>query len=152
MPVRVQHGDFNLNAELTRLRAGRPEIGALVAFVGTVRDMGAGGAVARMELEHYPDMTEAALEEIAAQAMRRWPVTDVLVVHRIGALNACDQIVLAAVAAPHRGDAFAACEYVMDYLKTRAPFWKKEHTADGGRWVEAREQDQAALARWERPQ
>ena len=151
MPVRLQHEDFDLNAELARLRAGRPEIGAMVAFVGTVRDMGAGGAVALMELEHYPGMTEAALEDIAALAMRRWPVTDVLVVHRIGALQACEQIVLAAVAAPHRGDAFAACEFVMDYLKTRAPFWKKEYSADGARWVEAREQDEAALRRWERP-
>lgn len=149
MPVRLQHEDFDLNAELARLRAGRPEIGAVVAFVGTVRDMGAGGPVALMELEHYPGMTEAALDEISAQAMLRWPGSEVLVVHRIGALKACEQIVLAAVAAPHRGDAFAACEFVMDYLKTRAPFWKKEWGAAGARWVEAREHDEAALARWE---
>lgn len=149
MPVRVQYEDFDLSAELALLRAGRAEIGALVAFVGTVRDMGAGGPVALMELEHYPGMTEAALEDIAAQARLRWPVTDVLIVHRIGVLHACAQIVLAAVAAPHRGDAFGACAFVMDYLKARAPFWKKECGAGGARWVDAREQDEAALARWE---
>ncbi len=151
MPVRVQHEDFDLNVELARLRAGRPDTGAIVAFVGTVRDMSAHAAVSVMELEHYPGMTEAALEDIAAQAGARWPLIDVLVVHRVGRLDAGEQIVLAAVAARHRGEAFAACEFVMDYLKTRAPFWKKEFTENGAHWVDARDADETAVARWNLP-
>lgn len=149
MPVRLQAGDFDLGAELRSLRAGRPDIGAVVAFVGTVRDMGQDGTVAVMELEHYPGMTEQALEDIVAEAKRRWRLTEVLVVHRIGPLIASEQIVLAAVAARHRGEAFAACEFVMDHLKSRAPFWKKEFTEHGPRWVDARAADEAAVARWD---
>lgn len=148
MPVRVQSEDFDLSTELARLRAGHPDAGATVAFVGTVREMNEGGKVSLMELEHYPGMTEAALEDIVAQARRRWQLIDVLIVHRVGPLHGCEQIVLAAVAARHRGAAFAACEFVMDYLKTRAPFWKKESTGQGARWVNARVSDETALARW----
>lgn len=151
MPVRVQREDFDLSTELAALRAGRSGIGAVVAFVGTVREMGDGGAVSQMELEHYPGMTEAVLDEIAGEARRRWPLIDITVVHRIGQLQAHEQIVLAAVAARHRGQAFAACEFVMDYLKTRAPFWKKESTGQGMRWVDARDADEAALAKWNLP-
>jgi molybdopterin synthase catalytic subunit len=150
MGVRVQTGDFDVSAELARLRAGHPGAGAVVAFVGTVRELSDGGAIAALELEHYPGMTEAALEEIAAEARRRWPVIDVAIVHRVGRLRGSEQIVLAAVAARHRGDAFAACEFVMDILKTRAPFWKKETTPRGAHWVDARASDDAAAARWER--
>ena len=149
MPVRVQYEDFDLSAEVARLRAGHPDTGAVVAFVGTVREMSDSGAVSMMELEHYPGMTEAALEDIAARASRRWPLIDILVVHRIGQLQGSEQIVLAAVAARHRAQAFAACEFVMDHLKTRAPFWKKEANGQAMRWVDAREADEAALARWE---
>ena len=148
MSVRVQYEDFDLSTEVARLRAGHPETGAVVAFVGTVRELGDGDAIAGLELEHYPGMTEKALEEIAGQARRRWALIDIVVVHRIGALRASDQIVLVAVATRHRGDAFAACEFVMDYLKTQAPFWKKETTDQGSRWVDARASDDAALARW----
>lgn len=150
MRVRVQHEDFDLSSEVAQLRAGHPDVGAVVAFVGTVREMNDGSPVAGMELEHYPGMTEAALEAIATEAGRRWTLTDILVIHRIGALQGREQIVLAAVAARHRGQAFAACEFVMDHLKTRAPFWKKEAGADGARWVEARAADEAALAKWDR--
>ncbi len=146
--VRVQAGDFDLNAEVSALRARNPKIGAVACFVGTVRDLNDGETVAAMELEHYPGMTEKALERIAADACRRWPGIDVTIVHRVGKLYPLDQIVLVATVAAHRGDAFASCEFVMDYLKTQAPFWKKETTADGERWVDARSADDAALARW----
>lgn len=132
MTVRVQQEDFDLTTELARLRAGRSATGAVVAFVGTVREMNGSAEVSSMELEHYPGMTEATLETIVADALRRWPLIDILVVHRIGRLRGCDQIVLTAVAARHRGEGFAACEFVMDYLKTRAPFWKKEANQNGG--------------------
>lgn len=148
MRVRVQREDFDLSTEVALLRAGHRDIGAVLAFVGTVREMNGTGAVSHMELEHYPGMTEAALEDIVLEASRRWSVSDILVIHRIGSLQASDQIVLTAVAARHRGEAFAACEFVMDYLKTRAPFWKKERTAQGARWVEARASDEASLAKW----
>ncbi|HEY8605545.1 MAG TPA: molybdenum cofactor biosynthesis protein MoaE [Noviherbaspirillum sp.] len=148
MPVRVQAEDFDLGREVTALRAGRPAVGAVAAFVGTVRDMNDGASVRTMELEHYPGMTEQALEEIAAEARRRWPIIDALVIHRVGPLQPMDQIVLVATVAGHRGDAFAACEFIMDYLKTKAPFWKKEHGPDGARWVDARVTDDQALARW----
>ncbi|CAN0621373.1 molybdopterin synthase catalytic subunit [Burkholderia multivorans] len=146
--VRVQAGDFDLNAEVSALRARNPKIGAVACFVGTVRDLNDGETVAAMELEHYPGMTEKALERIAVDACRRWPGIDVTIVHRVGKLYPLDQIVLVATVAAHRGDAFASCEFVMDYLKTQAPFWKKETTADGERWVDARSADDAALARW----
>lgn len=147
--MRVQTQDFDVSAELASLRAGHPDAGAVVAFVGTVRELDGAGTVSALELEHYPGMTEAALGDIAAQARRRWPVIDIAIVHRVGLLRASEQIVLAAVAARHRGDAFAACEFVMDILKTRAPFWKKEATPGGMRWVDARASDDTAAARWE---
>lgn len=147
--MRVQTQDFDVSTELASLRSGHPDAGAVVAFVGTVRELDGAGTVSALELEHYPGMTEAALGDIAAQARRRWPVIDIAIVHRVGLLRASEQIVLAAVAARHRGDAFAACEFVMDILKTRAPFWKKEATPGGMRWVDARASDDAAAARWE---
>ena len=151
MPVRVQHEDFDVGAEIGRLRAGDPRIGAVASFVGVVRDLNEGADVATMALEHYPGMTEKALTAIVDQAKARWDLYDVLVVHRIGELKPADQIVLVAVTSAHRGDAFAACEFIMDYLKTRAPFWKKEVTGTGERWVDARVADDAAAARWEAP-
>ena len=146
--VRVQTGDFDLSAEVARLRAGNPAVGAVVAFVGTVRDMNDGLCVSTLELEHYPGMTEQALADICGRAARRWPLLACTVVHRVGPLAPMDQIVLVACAASHRGEAFAACEFIMDYLKTEAPFWKKESTPDGERWVDARASDDRALARW----
>lgn len=148
MPVRVQTADFDLTTEVAQLRAANPSIGAVACFVGTVRDLNDGSTVAEMELEHYPGMTEKALEAIVADAKKRWPGIDVLIVHRVGRLRPLDQIVLAATTAAHRGDAFASCEFVMDYLKTQAPFWKKEQTESGAHWVDARVSDDAALARW----
>lgn len=148
MPVRVQTEDFDLSTEVAQLRAHNPSIGAVACFVGTVRDLNDGSSVAGMELEHYPEMTEKALEAIVAQAQERWPGIDVLIVHRVGKLAPLDQIVLVATTSKHRGDAFASCEFVMDYLKTEAPFWKKEETEHGARWVDARSSDDAALARW----
>jgi len=147
--VRVQAGDFDLGHEVARLRAGDARIGAVVSFVGTVRDLNDGAQVAAMELEHYPGMTEKSLEDIAAQARARWPLCGTLLIHRVGPLLPLDQIVLVACSAAHRGDAFAACEFIMDYLKTDAPFWKKEQTPDGARWVDARVTDDTAKARWE---
>jgi molybdopterin synthase catalytic subunit len=147
--VRVQTGDFDLGLEVARLREGDARVGAVVAFVGTVRDLNDGAQVAAMELEHYPGMTEKALDDIAAQAAVRWPLFATLVIHRVGPLLPLDQIVLVAVTAAHRGDAFAACEFIMDYLKTDAPFWKKEDTPDGARWVDARVTDDTARARWQ---
>jgi molybdopterin synthase catalytic subunit len=148
MPVRVQTEDFDLTTEVAQLRARNPAIGAVACFVGTVRDLNEGSTVATMELEHYPGMTEKALENIVAEAQRRWPGIEALVVHRVGKLAPLDQIVLVATTSMHRGDAFASCEFVMDYLKTAAPFWKKEETEQGARWVDARVADDAALARW----
>ena len=148
MPVRVQREDFDAGYEIARLRAQDPRVGAVASFIGVARDVNDGERVAAMTLEHYPGMTERALEDIVAQAKRRWDVIDVLVIHRVGELKPLDQIVLVAVTGSHRGEAFAACEFVMDYLKTEAPFWKKETTPDGTRWVEARESDDAARARW----
>ncbi len=149
--VRVQAGDFDLGHEVARLRANDARIGAVVSFVGTVRDLNDGAKVSEMELEHYPGMTEKSLEEIAARASERWPLYGTLVIHRVGPLAPLDQIVLVACSAAHRGDAFAACEFIMDYLKTEAPFWKKEQTPDGARWVDARVSDDSAKARWEAP-
>lgn len=148
MTVRIQTADFDVSAEIAALRRGNPKIGAVASFVGVVRDVNEGDAVAGMTLEHYPGMTEHAIEEIVTQARGRWRVLDALVVHRIGRLKPQDQIVLVVVAGEHRGHAFAACEFIMDYLKTRAPFWKKETTATGERWVEARASDDIAAERW----
>ena len=150
MAVRVQTEDFDLSTEVANLRSNTPKVGAVVTFVGTVRDLNDGEHVAEMELEHYPGMTEKALEAIVTEARGRWDIYDALVIHRVGPLKPCDQIVLVAVTSAHRGEAFAACEFIMDYLKTRAPFWKKEATADGGRWVDARETDDSAAARWQK--
>src|SRR3954463_15235426 len=148
MPVRVQTEDFDTGREISQLRSGDARVGAVAAFVGVVRDMNDGSKVADMELEHYPGMTEKAITEIIGQAKSRWNIFEVLVVHRIGRLKPTDQIVLVVVTSAHRGDAFAACEFVMDYLKTRAPFWKKERTAQGSRWVDARVSDDLAAERW----
>lgn len=149
MTVRVQQADFDVGAELTALRGSDARVGALASFLGLVRDLNDGASVAEMTLEHYPGMTEKALEEIVAEAKGRWDIYDALVIHRVGPLKPCDQIVLVAVTSAHRGEAFAACEFIMDYLKTRAPFWKKEVTPAGGRWVDARETDDTAAARWQ---
>jgi molybdopterin synthase catalytic subunit len=148
MTVRVQAEDFDVGAESAALRRNNPAIGAIASFVGIVRDVNEGDAVSEMTLEHYPGMTEKAIEEIIDQARGRWDVIEGLVVHRVGVLKPTDQIVLVIIASGHRGDAFAACEFVMDFLKTRAPFWKKEHTAHGTRWVDARVTDDIAAERW----
>ncbi|MEY4120764.1 MAG: molybdopterin synthase catalytic subunit MoaE [Pseudomonadota bacterium] len=149
MPVRIQTEDFNLSQEIKQLRAGDARVGAVASFVGTVRDRNDGSEVAAMTLEHYPGMTEKSLEEIIEKAKARWDIFDVLIIHRVGPLNIEDQIVLTAVTSAHRGEAFAACEYVMDYLKTLAPFWKKEDTPEGARWVDARLSDDEALKKWQ---
>ena len=151
MTVRVQTEDFDINAEIAALRRGNPKIGAIASFIGVVRDVNDGDAVTEMALEHYPGMTEKSIEDIIGQARARWNVLDALVIHRIGTLKPLDQIVLVIVTGGHRGDAFAACEFLMDYLKTRAPFWKKEVTPEGARWVDARSSDDEAAARWEGP-
>ena len=150
MTVRVQEADFDVGAELTALRAGDARIGALASFVGLVRDVSHGVGVSEMTLEHYPGMTEKALTAIVDEAKMRWEIYGALVIHRVGPLRPCDQIVLVAVISAHRGEAFAACEFIMDYLKTRAPFWKREATPDGARWVDARDSDDAAAERWQR--
>ena len=150
MTVRVQTADFDAGREIAALRAGDPRVGAVASFIGTVRDVNDASSVATMTLEHYPGMTEKALAAIVAEARARFDILDALVVHRVGELAPTDQIVLVVVTSAHRGDAFDACRFVMDYLKTRAPFWKKERTADGTRWVDARASDDAAAARWER--
>lgn len=148
MSVRVQEADFDLGAELAGLRAGDARVGALASFVGLVRDINEGAGVSEMTLEHYPGMTEKALEEIVVEAKSRWEIYNALVIHRVGPLKPCDQIVLVAVTSAHRGEAFAACEFIMDYLKTRAPFWKQEQTPEGARWVDARDKDDSAAQRW----
>ena len=149
MPVRVQTEDFDVGHELAALRDGDPAVGAVAAFIGTVRDVNADASVSGMTLEHYPGMTEKALDAIVAEAKARWNILQALVIHRVGPLKPADQIVLVGVTSAHRGEAFAACEFIMDYLKTRAPFWKKEETASGTRWVEARASDDDAAARWQ---
>lgn len=146
--ISVQTEDFDLGAEVRLLRQENPAIGAVVAFVGLVRDLNDGDRVAAMTLEHYPGMTEKALQQIVADASQRWQLLGTRVIHRVGPLRPTDQIVLVAVASAHRGDAFAACEFIMDFLKTRAPFWKKESTENGERWVDARESDESAADRW----
>jgi molybdopterin synthase catalytic subunit len=146
--VRVQEGPFDAGREIAALTEGRRDVGAVATFVGLVRDLNDGARVTRMRLEHYPGMTERALEEICAEAATRWDLLDTRVVHRVGPLEPGDAIVLVAVSSAHRGEAFAACEFIMDYLKTRAPFWKKELTPEGERWVEARQGDDEAASRW----
>ena len=148
MRVAVQQEDFDLSHEAAALRAGNPRVGAVASFVGYVRDFNDGAPVAAMTLEHYPGMTERAITRIMEEAAGRWNVIDATVIHRVGPLHPTDQIVLVAVASGHRGDAFAACEFIMDYLKTRAPFWKKESLPGGARWVEARDADERAAQRW----
>lgn len=148
MAIFVQTEDFDLSTEVTKLRANNPAVGAVVSFVGVVRDLNEGMDVHAMELEHYPGMTEKAMQEIVELASQRWQLMDSIVIHRVGALKPLDQIVLVAVASSHRGEAFAACEFIMDYLKTQAPFWKKEKTPDGERWVDAREADDQAVGKW----
>jgi len=148
MSIRVQREDFDAGAELAAMRGDR-KIGALASFIGLVRDVSDGAEVRELTLEHYPGMTEKALGEIVAQAKARWDIMDVRVIHRVGALRPTDQIVFVAVAGAHRAEAFAACEFIMDYLKTRAPFWKKEQTPGGERWVDARASDDSAAQRWQ---
>ena len=145
----MQRGDFDSGAEIEAIARGKPKIGGVAAFVGLVRDINEGAAVRAMTLEHYPGMTEAAIARIIDEAKARWEVIDCTVIHRFGELLPTDRIVLVVVASGHRGDAFAACEFIMDYLKTRAPFWKKEQTPEGARWVEARASDDDAAERWQ---
>ncbi len=146
--VSIQSDDFNLATEIAALRANDKRVGAVCSFVGTVRDRNEGAQVASMELEHYPGMTEKAIEAMLDQAQQRFDILACRVIHRIGLLQPLDQIVLVAVTSAHRGQSFQACEFIMDYLKTQAPFWKKEQTPDGARWVDARVADDAALQRW----
>lgn len=148
MTVRIQQADFDLGIEVAQLRAGAAQVGAIVAFVGTVRDLNDGATVSLMTLEHYPGMTEKSIEAIIDQAKARWPIAAARVIHRIGDLQPLDQIVMVAVSAAHRGEAFSACEFIMDYLKMQAPFWKKEQTPLGERWVDARATDDTALRKW----
>lgn len=147
MRVVVQEAPFDFGAEAAGFAAGRTDMGAVVTFTGVVRDTGAGD-LDRMEIEHYPGMTEKALEKIAAEAVTRWSLGDALVIHRFGPMAPGEQIMMVATAAPHRKDAFEAAEYLMDYLKSRAPFWKKEHGKDGTSWVAAKDEDEEALTRW----
>ena len=146
--VVIQQQDFDLSAQVALLRAGKPAVGAVCSFVGTVRDRNDGEAVATMELEHYPGMTEKAIEAMIDQALQRFDILGARVLHRVGLLAPQDQIMMVAVISAHRGPSFQACEFLMDYLKTQAPFWKKEQTPQGARWVDARVSDDAAMARW----
>lgn len=146
--VSIQAADFDVAAEIAALRSGDAGVGAVCSFIGTVRDRNDGSSVRAMELEHYPGMTEKAIEEMIDRAFQRFDIRAVRVIHRVGPLQVQDQIVLVAVTSSHRGEAFQACEFLMDYLKTQAPFWKKESTPEGERWVDARVADDAALARW----
>lgn len=148
MHISVQTEDFDVSTELKRLQAQNSAIGAVVSFVGLVRDLLEQPSLIAMELEHYPGMTEKSLRAIAEEATRRWNLIDSVIIHRVGRLCVMDQIVLVAVASEHRGEAFAACEFMMDYLKTEAPFWKKENSVNGDRWVDARVSDENALAKW----
>jgi molybdopterin synthase catalytic subunit len=148
--VSIQTADFDLSAEVAALRAGDKRVGAVCSFVGTVRDRTAGGPenISSMELEHYPGMTERAIESMIDEAFKRFDLLGARVVHRVGLLQPLDQVVLVAVISAHRGQSFQACEFLMDYLKTQAPFWKKEQTPEGAHWVDARVSDDAALAKW----
>lgn len=146
--VTIQTHDFDVGQELAALRANDGDVGAVVSFVGSVRDHSEGPPILSMQIEHYPGMTERAIEHMADAAQKRFDIRKVRIVHRVGELALHDQIVLVAVSAAHRAQAFQACEYLMDYLKTQAPFWKKEHTPEGAHWVDARAQDEHALRRW----
>jgi molybdopterin synthase catalytic subunit len=146
--IKVQQEDFDVGAELQALSAGKHNVGGITSFVGLVRDLSDGSDVKRMTLEHYPGMTEQALQEIEAEARRRWPLEAVTIIHRYGPLAPGDRIVLVAVASAHREAAFAACHFLIDWLKTRAPFWKLEDTNSGARWVEAKDSDDKAAERW----
>lgn len=148
MTIRVQTEDFDVGAEILKLRQGNAGIGAIASFIGLVRDLNENTAITEMVLEHYPGMTEKALAEIVKEAEQRWDLINALVIHRIGPLKPTDQIVLVATCCAHRRNAFAACEFIMDYLKTRAPFWKKEKTGENAHWVDARESDETAAQRW----
>jgi molybdopterin synthase catalytic subunit len=148
MGVRIQTEDFDLNAEIAALRMANPKIGAVASFVGVVRDLNDGDAVSNLFLEHYPGMTEKSLEEIITKANARWDFFDATIVHRVGEMKPLDQIVLVVVTSAHRGEAFDACHFIMDFLKTDAPFWKREQTPTGARWVDARVTDETAAARW----
>ena len=146
--VFIQTQDFDLAKELNALRANDKRVGAVCSFIGTVRDRNDGLSVQSMELEHYPGMTEKAIEAMIDEAMTRFDIFGVRVIHRVGLLQPLDQVVMVAVTSSHRGESFKACEFLMDYLKTQAPFWKKEETSEGARWVDARVSDDAALAKW----
>ncbi len=146
--VSIQTNDFDLTTEVARLRALDTRVGAICSFIGTVRDRNDGLSISTMELEHYPGMTEKSIEAMIDEAFERFDLYAARVVHRVGLLQPLDQIVLVAVTSAHRGESFQACEFLMDYLKTQAPFWKKEQTPEGARWVDARVSDDAALARW----
>ncbi|OWJ68208.1 molybdopterin synthase catalytic subunit MoaE [Inquilinus limosus] len=148
MAVRVQEADFDVGAEIAALSEGRSDVGGVASFVGLVRDIAGGTSVTAMTLEHYPGMTERQLEEIEAEARGRWPLLEVRIVHRVGRLEPGDRIMFCGAASAHRGAALEACAFLMDWLKTKAPFWKKEETPDGERWVEARAEDDDAAARW----
>lgn len=148
MTVRVQTEDFDAGFEISQLRKARKDIGAVVSFIGLVRDLNDGDTVSQLTLEHYPGMTEKSLASIINQAKARWNIMDALIVHRVGALQPGDQIVLVVTGGAHRGEVFAACEFIMDYLKTEAPFWKKEATRQGEHWVEAKSSDDVARERW----
>jgi molybdopterin synthase catalytic subunit len=146
--VRIQTEDFDLSAEVAALRAGDAGVGAVAVFVGTVRDRNDGQGVSRMELEHYPGMTERSIEAMIDEAHKRFDIRAARVIHRVGVLQPLEQIVYVGVSSGHRGEAFQACEFLMDYLQTQAPFWKKETTPEGARWVDARVSDDEALKRW----
>ena len=146
--VKVQTEDFDVGQVLAALRHDNPSIGAMVSFVGLVRDLNDNATVTTLTLEHYPDMTEKSLQAIVDQAKQRWDIIDLAVIHRVGTLQPTDQIVLVVVTSAHRQAAFLACEFVMDYLKTQAPFWKKETNPQGAHWVEAKTSDDEAQARW----
>jgi molybdopterin synthase catalytic subunit len=146
--VLIQTQDFDLSKEIASLRANDKRVGAVCSFIGTVRDRNDGLSVSSMELEHYPGMTEKAIEAMIDEAMRRFDISGARVIHRVGLLQPLDQVVMVAVVSAHRGESFKACEFLMDYLKTQAPFWKKEETPEGSRWVDARVSDDAALAKW----
>jgi molybdopterin synthase catalytic subunit len=149
MKIVVQSDVFDLGVEVAAISQARTDIGAIASFVGLARDLNEGSGVAAMTLEHYPGMTEKALARLVDEACARWTLLDVTVIHRVGRLLPGDPIVMVAVASSHRGEAFAACEFIMDFLKTQAPFWKKEETPEGERWVAARASDDAAAARWD---
>ncbi len=145
--IRVQEEDFDVSQEITRLSDGNHDIGGVCTFLGLVRDL-TGNSIKTMTLDYYPGMTEKELSKIEAEARARWPLTDCMIIHRYGSLAPGDRIVMVATASPHRQAAFESCEFLMDYLKTRAPFWKKEDSGDGEKWVEARASDDIAADRW----